>query len=381
MLGLNMNNRIGLLAASAAVALMMASSAHALVIEDLFDSSITSNPDAALIESAIEKASTSISSVYGNGHKVKILFEYQPGSFLGQSQSTIYLLNTGTYNNQSVNDFLNYQSKGGFNVPLFEGLTQQVVLGNGNGADPNTNMIATAADLRAIGFKGIVGGFDTSGNFTGNGGVDAVITLSSTEPLNFTDVIPPFTGPGTTQYSAITTVEHEIDEVLGAGGAGSNLNFIYFLENGGTTGDPSLDAFLRTAVAPLDRFRYAAPGTPGFTTDGTATAYFSLDNGVTDLVDFNQNHNGDYGDWGPNTTACNPVGHGGPLGLIQDAFTCNNQPVVFFKDGLVEDTALQSIGWNHVLSVPEPGTWAMIILGLAAIGGSLRRKASAGAAA
>jgi hypothetical protein len=359
--------------AVALAAVLAAPAANALQINDLFDSSITTDPNAAQIESTIQASTGQIAALYGDHAKVTILFRQAKGDFLGSTQYTIYGWDTADYNGFSAIDALAHPD----NAPLWSGLTS-VFAGN---VYPNNNLLVSGADLRALGLTSIRGAFDKSGTLTGNGDVDAVITLTTTYTLNYGGVMPPYDGTNE-QYSAQNTIQHEVDEVLGGGGAGSNLNNVYFLKHGGTFGDPATDDFVLNAVSPLDRFRYGAPGQINFLT-GTgvnAQSYYSLDGGVTDIIDFNQYHQGDYGDFGPTTTPCSVGGHGGPAGVIQAAFECNNQPTIGFSQGSVEDVMLQSIGWDHSV-VPEPAGWAMMIVGLGGVGALLRRKPRPAAAA
>ena len=46
--------------------------------------------------------------------------------------------------------------------------------------------------------------------------VDASINIASNQPFDFTRPVP------SNQYDAVGGLEHELDEVLGGGGAGSN---------------------------------------------------------------------------------------------------------------------------------------------------------------
>ena len=87
-----------------------------------------------------------------------------------------------------------------------------------------------------------------------------------------------------------------------------------------------------------------------YTTRSGATSYFSIDGGVTNLVNFNQvgpPGSSDYGDWASSGTA-----------RVQDAFgTPGSTPTLG-----VELTALDAIGFD-VNSVPEPASFWLVGLG------------------
>lgn len=346
----------GLAAALAAGA--MASSASALTINDYFDSSITSNANAAAIESAITFSSNQIASQFGNNMSVGVYYAYvNDPSFLGASESTFYFYDTANYNL----DAAAWSAANPQNTVLSTGLAHV--------AGTDQNLLITGSALRAIG-DAAPGGFDTSGNFTGNGPVDTVILLSSAYDLVFSGAVPTYDGSNLA-FSGVDTIEHELTEALGAGGSGSNLNNIAYLQNGGTFGDPGKDAFVASSVGVLDQYRYSAPGVLSFSTDPAATAYFSIDGGATNLAQFNQYAQGDFADFGPTTTPCPGGGYGGPINLIQSAFTCNNEPTVGFSRFSPSGVELQLLGYN---AVPEPAAWGLLVVGLGAIGATLRRR-------
>ena len=129
------------------------------------------------------------------------------------------------------------------------------------------------------------------------------------------------------QYYFIGTVEHEITEVLGRG---SSL--------GGVS-----DHFAN-AWGVEDLFRYSAPGVRELATGGPhSTGYFSIDNGVTDLGNWNNDpNNGDLGDW---YSGFGPAG-GGPGPGGNDSFNdFSNFGVI---DALTESdlTVMNILGWN-----------------------------------
>ena len=74
--------------AAAIAALAAAVPARALTINDAFDNSIVTAPNAPDIENSITTATTEISSLFSNQGTVNILFKYGSGSFLGESQSS-----------------------------------------------------------------------------------------------------------------------------------------------------------------------------------------------------------------------------------------------------------------------------------------------------
>ena len=124
----------------------------------------------------------------------------------------------------------------------------------------------------------------------GQGGpYDGIVTLNSSKPFQFSR---PVNG---NSFDAQRTTEHEIDEVMGLG---SRI--------GNNTSD----------LSPQDLFSWSSVGNRNITSSGTR--YFSINGGVTNIVGFNQDSDGDFGDW--LSTACpqaNPY--------VQNAFSCTGQ--------------------------------------------------------
>ena len=108
---------------------------------------------------------------------------------------------------------------------------------------------------------------------------------------------------------------------------------------------------------PEDLYRYSAPGTLSFTSSSSATAYFSTNGGTTNIVGLNQQAGGDYGDWAG--TPCTPA-------RVQCAFSSqgvNSDVTAAGPEGI----ALDVIGYDLITATPEPGTFALLGMGVAAI--------------
>ena len=124
----------------------------------------------------------------------------------------------------------------------------------------------------------------------GSGGpYDGIITLNSAAALKF------FRPPNSSSYDAQHATEHEIDEVLGLG---SYLN--------------SQSSNLR----PQDLFSWSGPGARNVSQSGAR--YFSIDGGNTNIVNFSQIPNSDFGDW-----LSDPCPQANPY--VQNAFGCRGQ--------------------------------------------------------
>jgi PEP-CTERM motif len=326
-----------LFVASALAIGLTTTSVNAVTIIDNFDTTITNNADAANIESAIQTASNTISSLFSNAVTVNVLFKFN-SSVLGQSQSTEYHLPYSTYTSQ-------LQANAAANPANATLATAVAHLSSGNGANGNGVMIlAASADLRALGQTSAVGVVNSSGGLGGT--YDAIVSIGN---LSYSNPGPGFNSQG------VSVVEHEIDEVLGGGGTGSTIGY------------SSVSTF-----GPLDLYRYHSTtstiagltSTPSYTTSSSEVAGFSVDGGATGIAQFNQAGGGsDYGDFA--NVACN----------IQDAFYCGTTPV--FSNSSPEYLMLEAIGYDPVTgALPEPSTWAMMILGFAGIGFMAYRRKS-----
>lgn len=130
------------------------------------------------------------------------------------------------------------------------------------------------------------------------------------------------TADGVTGYDFSSVVAHEISEVMGR----------QVLVGEKSQGIPG--------YMPLDLFHYSSAGTRDFV--GTTAGYFSLDQGSTDLKDFNNHSSGDYGDWLPGTSADSFDASGG---LNQPAPVTNADYLVMEASGWI-GTGFTSSDWT-----------------------------------
>lgn len=288
-----------------------------------FDSSITSDPNAATIEAGIDQAISRFESSIENPISVSIDFQ-EMSSGLGASNTSITQISYSQYRS----DLANNQILSANDMTALASLPMTST----NPVNGNANVWLTVADLRAL-QGGTPSGFDSTIGLN-----TSIMNLSRTGPQN-----PSF-------YDLQAVASHEIDEALGIGGSGSMI------------GKTSL-GYPTGPVGSMDLFRYSGNGFRSYTTSTSATAYFSINGGTTNLTNFNQAGGvSDYGDW-----------LGGSTPQVQDAFGTRD---VDINLGVNELTALDVVGYNLV-AVPEPGSGALLVGGLIAIGIlRCRRKAS-----
>jgi PEP-CTERM motif len=319
-----------------AASLAVTSGAHANVdIVPVFDSSITGNSNASEIEGAIDSAISTIGSLYSNNITQTVDFSYTaaaPGNLLSTTQFFFPESYAGYVSALTADSAANPG-----NTVLATAIAN---LSKGNDANGAKDLALTTSELSVLG----IGSAPPS---------PPQININSSQPFAFSRPVPG------SEFDLTGGLEHELDEVLGGGGAGSTLNSIA----GSCTG------FFCNKIGDLDPYRYSAPGTPSFTTSGSANSYLSFDGGTTELVAFNQNSSGDYGDFSPPGTGAGQ--------LIQNAFNFTGQDEAYTTSS-PEFAMMESIGYNGSATapmVPEPSTCAMMLLGFAGLGFAGYRKA------
>jgi autotransporter-associated beta strand protein len=289
-----------------------------LTITPTFESSITSDPNAATIEATINTAISNLESYIATPVNATITFG-ETNTGLGSSQTfegigvpySEYLSQLKSVQTLSADDNIAIASLG-------PGTTNNPVNGN-------AGMDITTPLLRALNFNASPPAGDTD----------------STILFNSSIVYDSRSSPVVGEYDLESVVAHEMDEVLGVGGSGSQLDGV--VEGSNTLTGP---------VAPLDLFRYSSPGTRSYTTSNDVSSYFSINGGNTNFVYFNQNgaaDHSDYGDWGDGAVPAD--GQPNNPAQVQDAYgspyegpstLAQSEPNI----GRNELAALDVVGWN-----------------------------------
>jgi hypothetical protein len=256
-----------------------------LIIHATFDSSITGNPNAAAIEAMINRAISIYESLFRDPITIQIRFRYATTAPNGTP------LPVGQI---SLSNFVIYVIP--WNTAV-DALRADATTSNDNLAIASLPGSALSANVKPASANGRAVGGNTppamfaNGNVGQGGPYDGIVTLRSSAPYQFARPT------SANNFDAQRATEHEIDEVMGLG---SRLN----------SNPPGTD------LRPQDVFSWLSAGVRNITSSGTR--YFSINGGVTNLVNFNQNPPGDFGDW--LSTACPH-----PHPYVQNALGCMGQ--------------------------------------------------------
>ena len=285
-------------------ALVLPSRIDALTINATFDVTITSDPNAAAIEATINSAIAVYEADFSDPITVAFTF-YKTTNGLASSSSYILPVSYADY----LAALKNHATSADDGTAL-----AHLPSSPNNPVNGNTSITLKTPLARALGFSAS----------PPPGKPDSSISLNISI-MNITS-----SNPNPNYYSLFSAVSHEMDEGLAFGGGLDGK------ANGQAA--PTDDS-----VEPQDLCRYDQNGARSWTTALNALAYCSFD-GVTDLVQFNQNAAGDFEDWYSTPS---------PLPRVQDAFgTPGASPVLG-----VELRVLDAIGFTYKSSYQTAPVW------------------------
>jgi hypothetical protein len=246
----------------------LGSSARALIINVTYDTSVTSSPEAAQIESAYNWVVQTYENQFTNAITVNITVYWGGGGNLGQvglGESYTSAVGQPGFGYPQVVAALSAARNSAYDSNSVASLPASDPTGGGTWFIPSAEAKAIAsAEL------GIDPNDPMEDGEVGFGTNDVSYTFDPTNRVV----------PG--EYDFIGVAEHETTEAMGRTNFGLDQNGNYI---------------------PFDLFRYTGSGAESLAYYATSV-YFSIDGGVTDLKDFNDgSDNGDVQDWADSSPA------------------------------------------------------------------------------
>jgi len=295
------------ISAALALALTTACARAQIVIDPTFDSSVTSLSDAAAFESAVNYAISQIEGDFTSSTPLVLHINIEASSdpsVLGQSSTNLfgYLSYSDVVSSLKANATDSLQTTAYGYLPV---------------TDPTSGatFLISAAEAQALGLV----------NYSGS---DGTFTFGT----SFSYALDPNNRAVPGEFDFIGVAEHEITEIMGRIPGLDQPGFPYYL--------------------PYDLFRFTAPGTLAVNDNG-AGVYFSVDNGQTDLLNYNDGAllGGDPQDW---------------AGQTNDTFNAFTGPGVENLMSTTDLDVMNVLGYE-LSSTPEPQTWALLAGGLALV--------------
>jgi hypothetical protein len=312
---------------------MAASPISALVIVPTFESSITTDPNASSIEAQINTAISTIDGLYSTPITVNVSMGTNIAALGFGSQIIGITINYGLVP-YSYSDYVNAvtaTAKADPNNTILATALQHINAGNGSAQYGGTNkqVAISYANAAALGLPAFHYLADNQTLVQGPPKSDATIEFNSSY---FSAAATPL---GAIQPTGVALAEHELGHALGIANGVLNRSDLFAIGNGA-----------------IDLYRYSGAGMAGTDPRDGAT-YFSIDGGLTKIASLTADGHFD-------NSVC----------LIQSASTCNQTEL--YTTASPEYTEMLALGYDPInavaSAVPEPSTWAMMLLGFFGLG-------------